>query len=162
MTKAMKASRGTELQALDTVVVTVRERLELLWSRMDGDVEAQAAIANAWSGVAQLNLARQQLEALLAGMLASAKELEAQRDSALYEVDLFKERGELIAERKLAGQIALDSGIPVTDVRRVLNVLFGHGGTKREWELHHLYEWMDELARALAEDALAEKYENET
>lgn len=152
---------GTELQELDTVAAAARERLEQLWAHLDGDIEAQRAIAQTWDGVTQLNVARQHLEGLLAGMLATAKELEAQRDTALYETELHKERGDILAERRLAARLAEDSGIPQPRARLLLEVLLGQRGTFHEYELDKIHDWMQELARALDEEATYEQFAEE-
>lgn len=150
---------STDLQELDTVTAGVRERLERLWAHLDGDSEAQRAITETWDGLTQLNVARQHLEGLLAGMLATAKELEAQRDTALYETELHKERGDLLAERRIAAKLAELTGLPLPRARLLLDVLLGQRSTFYEYELEKVIAWMADLARGLDEEATYEHYE---
>ena len=157
-------------QDLDTVADGVRKSLEALYETVsdDGHEEAAATIAEIWGGVAQLDLARQQVEHLLAGALTALDDQEQQVKRALlekalsdHERDMHKTHGKALSRRQLAGKIALDGDMPLPDVQRVLDVLFGDKSTFEEYQLERVYMAMRVLGDALFEEQVDEAAQDE-
>lgn len=131
-------------------------------AKLAGDSpEMQALLDTAWKDVQALERLNIKMDALVAGAQAAMAEMARQRDVAITELKLEKRAGEELAKRILAGQIAVDGDIPVTDVMRVLDVLSGNTTTFEEPRLETLYEAIQDLAGALLEEQLVEAFDAE-
>lgn len=123
--------------------------------------EVQMALDAAWQKVQMLERINMKMDAIVAGAQAAMAEIARQRDFAVVEAKRWQRAGDELAMRILAGKIAVDGNIPVTDVVRVLEVLSGKKTTFEEPRLQSLYEEIQELADRLLEEQVFEAAEDE-
>lgn len=146
----------TDIQSVQQLVDSLGADFGQLWHALDGKPKEQAQLTEAWGKVQQLHHITSELDALLAGSQAAVTELARQRDIAVFDARTWKEHGAELARRIIAGHIAVDADIPVTDVIRVLDVLGGKTTTFEEPRLNDLYDSIRELADALFEEQVYE------
>lgn len=169
----------SEIRKVDGTVVSVemmtdeiKEKMEAIAVLLQDTPESLDLVKAAWSDIEQLANVNVELNALMAGMWGAMEEAIAQRDGAVEkaaEEKMFAEmdkrtwqkNGAELAKRILAGQIAIDADIPVTDVQRVLDVLSGDKSTLEEYGLTGVYTAIAELGEYLFEEQVYEAAESD-
>lgn len=153
MVKVVKTV-DTDIQTTEQLVEQIGSELSFAWHALDGDKKAQAALGIAFDKVKQLQHVNTELDALLRGSQAAVIEMGRQRDIAIHDAATWRKHGDELARRIIAGHIAVDADIPVTDVIRVLSVLSGDKCTFEEPALEELYSAIQELANRLFEEQI--------
>ena len=161
MSKAIQTK--TDKEIIEDIAVEMRYAFDAL----DGNPEAQKALQTAYEMTQLLARSNRDLHALFKGAQAAIAEALAQRDMAITEVDYLKVDMKLLqkaglqkALKAIAGRVAVDFKIPVTDVERVLAVLVGERATFEETLLETFAAVMQQLADALYREQVIDAAED--
>ena len=135
-----------DMQTTEQMVERMSKRLSDIWGELDGKPEAQASVVAIWEQVQQLGNVNSELDKLVKVMTATLHEAVEQRDFAVIDAKLWEansraweadakgwefdlktwsQHGAFKAQEKLACVLAVATKLPVTDVARVLDDLFG-------------------------------------
>lgn len=156
MTKIVKSD--VNVQSIEQMMTLMESRLAHAWQALDGKPEAQAALAAAWEQVQQLGSVNNNLNALLQAAHAALDEAVHQRNLAIFDVKALEKHGLDLAQKRLAGLIAVASNIPLPDAERVLTVLMGAKTTADDAALHELLRAFTTLADSLYAEQIFNQY----
>jgi len=141
-----------DVQATHELMAAIAVDFSKLANAAVDNKEMQLALDAAWQKVQMLERINIKLDVIVAGAQAALDEMARQRNIAVHDVGTWRKHGDELARRILAGRIAVDGKIPVTDVMRVLDVLAGKMTTLEEPRLATLYEVIRNVAESLFEE----------